>query len=295
MGRPMKSLCFFRNRPRLIRSLFAVAFMGAGAASLAFACGGTTGREDLPAQASPGAVDASVDATLDTDAEEDTGAFDVGITYVDQVLPEINAPPSNDAASGYPWPSCPPFIPVLNGVQVPLGQELDQIPASYDDAGDAEPAPDGSPCATYGWLGSTSIDDCLTSQASGGPGDYIFLPPCNWCAEAGVAVQGAGAGISQYTLCLELYECIAQTGCGTEARGTDCICGDASGPACVTSPAGPCFAQEMAALQYPTSQVQMALTNFENDAPSFLGYCAGALNNLYVTADTIGCYAAGGH
>lgn len=269
--------------------------MGLVVASLALACGGTTGREDLPAQASSNTLDASVDATLGAGAEEDA-EFDVTIVYADQVLPEINAPPPADASSSYPWPSCPPFIPVLNGMQVPLGQELDQIPAAYDSMGDAEAAPDGSPCDTYGWLGSTTIDSCLTSQASGGGGatDYIFLPPCNWCAEAGVAVQGTGAGVSQYTLCLQLYECVAQSGCATEAKGY-CLCGDASGPACVTSPAGPCFAQEMAALQYPASQVQMALTNYNNIAPTFLGYCAGALNNIYQTASELGCFASGGH
>ena len=74
-----------------------------------------------------------------------------------------------------------------------------------EDGGDGEvPAPDGSPCATYGWLGSTAADDCLTSQISGFQHDFPLVPPCNWCSRES-RPRGRGAGCPLHDLCSTLY------------------------------------------------------------------------------------------
>jgi hypothetical protein len=254
-------------------------------------CGGTTGREGLSM-----GDDADGGATLDA-AELDDSNFDVGITYADRVVPDVVAPPDTGGAASYPWPmTCAPFIPVgPNGAEVPLGAEVNQIPAVFDGDGGELPAPDGSACATYGWLGSTTIDNCLTSQASGfGSGDFPFLPACNWCADSGVAAQGPGAGIATYTLCLNLYACAIRTGCGAEESPSACLCGSASASDCIVDAGGPCATEELAALQATPSSVQTALTNYTQIDTEYHGYCGSALNFVFQNARTQACFIDGG-
>lgn len=257
-------------------------------------CGGTTGREGLPDQAAD-AGPAETDATLlDAGAQD---FFDVGITYVDRVLPDVvPTTPIGEAGASYPWPTCPPFIPIgPDGGPIPPGSELDQIPSEYDDSGAVVPAPDGSPCATYPWLGSTAVDSCLTSSASGwGQDDFPLLPPCSWCTDAGTASQGAGAGTSTYTLCLALYTCAMASGCGASQSPSTCLCGDASAAACIMSPQGPCATAELAALQYRSDSVEQALSNYTQIDPSFNGYCGSALNYVFLNAQANACFAASG-
>jgi hypothetical protein len=266
--------------------LGAAAIAGCTAGLLAaFACGGTSGREDLPMM--------GMDATM-----PDTNP----IAYVDRMLPELSVPPSPDGGEGggYPWPSCPPFLPVTCDIGLSFhgcppdaslaeaGQEVDQEPAIYDDAGNRVLAPDSSACTTYPWLGSLPVDKCVTSNCPFGPGTYSFLPPCNWCDEAGIAVAGPGVGLSRLTNCIALYECIARTGCG--ANPTTCLCGDASTTACDAS--GACAPQELAALEpSPTETVSTILSRYSNyavGAPG--GSCAGALNFVYACGQSYGCF-----
>ncbi len=239
------------------------------------------------------------DAGATLDAAELDGLFDVSITYADRALPDVVAPPDTGAGAGYPWPTCAPFIPVgPDGMPVPAGAEVNQIPAVYGDDGGEIPASDGSACATYGWLGNTAVDNCLTSQASGfGTGDFPFLPACNWCADSGVAAQGPGAGISTYTLCLDLYACAMRTGCGSAQNPAECLCGDATASDCIVDAGGPCATEELAALQATPSSVQTALTNYTQFDTEYHGYCGSALNFVFQNARTNGCFSLldGGH
>ena len=269
----------------------AAATCGIGALAV-IRCGGTTGREGLDGS------DASASAALDgasgvsDDASLDPGSFDVTIPYVDRVLPDVSTPADAGAGVGDPWPSCPPFIPIgPDGGPVPPGSELNQIPAAYGDAGAEVPAADGSPCATYGWLGSTAADACLTSSSSGwGQDDFPLLPPCSWCSDAGTASQGPGAGVSAYRLCLNLYTCAMRSGCGAGQDPATCLCGHASASECIVDAGGPCATEEMAALQYRSDSVEQALSNYTQIDPAFLGYCGSALNYVLQNARSGGCF-----
>jgi hypothetical protein len=263
------------------------------------ACGGTTGHEDLPVEQGPGGADATVadggvtaDATVEAGDEGDFGAFDADIMYADQVLPEVNAaPPMTDAGeAGYPWPNCPPFIPVRNGKPTTLAAANSEIPADYAADGAVVAAADGSVCASYGWLGSTSVDQCAVVNGYGTDTDNPLLPPCNWCVDAGVAVQGPQAGRSRYLNCLDLYACMVSTGCGSIA--TTCLCGSQDTVDCESNmnPSGPCATQELASLEEVASQagaVQMAILNYTD-----VTNCAGALNNVFETAAQYSCFPA---
>jgi hypothetical protein len=203
--------------------------VGAGS-SLFLACGGTTGQEGLPKD-DTSAMDATVAPDAFVEPDLDAGLFDVTITYIDRDLPEVAVVAASDAAAMYPWPNCPPFIPVDgNGNPVTLGSDLNQIPSEYTSDGGIEPAPDGSACASYPWLGSLSLDQCVTSEYAGAapPLGFYFLPPCNWAAEAGVATAGPGAGLSRYINCINLYQCMVDSGCGLQPSGS-CICAPDAG------------------------------------------------------------------
>jgi hypothetical protein len=256
------------------------------------ACGGTTGREGLllPDASLPG--DSGV---VDNDADLDSGAFDVVILYADRVLPDVVAPPdaTGDAEARYPWPDCPPFIPVdSDGDPVDPSVSINQIPSVYDDAGQVIAAPDGSACAEYPWLGSTAIDDCLTSSSNA---SYPLLPPCNWCVDAGVAAAGLLQGQPRYGICLDLYACILDSGCAaTGSSATACLCGAELGT-CAVDASGPCASAELAALEYSAVSPDV-LKNFENAAPNaavFLGFCGGNLNSVLQAAVSDGCFPPG--
>jgi hypothetical protein len=254
-----------------------------GAVSAA-SCGGTTGREGL---ASPGLPEAGGD---DTTVDLDSGAFDVSIAYADRALPEAS-PPVEGGEAARPWPQCPPFIEVgPDGGPVPAGQEVDQVPSAFGGDGGVVPAPDGSACAQYGWLGSTAIDECTTSATAGTGIDYVFLPPCNWSIDAGTARQGPRAGAPRYEVCLDLYGCIMKSSCGAIDVKT-CLCG--SGPTTSCDAGGPCGQEELAALEYRAGSIQDALKNYTNLDPSFSGYGGAALNQLFQNATSNGCFDAG--
>jgi hypothetical protein len=232
------------------------------------------------------------DATL---IDFDAGLFDVQITYADRLLPEIVAPPPPAAEAGHPWPTCPPFLPVVNGREVPLGMEIDQIPSEYDDGGAIVAAPDGSPCAAYGWLGDTAIDECLTSMASGiGSSDYVYLPPCNWAIEAGTAQGGMRTGDSRYDICIDLYQCLMSTACGTSGGTygnlTSCLCGANS---VMCDGGGPCGADEMNALEVQSNNLQFATKNYYATGANiagFTGLAGSMLNFMFQEALSAGCF-----
>jgi hypothetical protein len=277
------------NRSILATFLLAAAFAGV-------TCGGTTGHEGL--DPGPGSTLGDAGTSLGEAGSEpdlDAGVFDVTIDYTTRGLPDVVAPPHVGGEAGYPWPTCAPFVPVdQTGNLVPIGTEADQVPGDYVDGGDGGevPAPDGSACATYGWLGSTTTDDCLTSQYNDFQHDFPMLPPCNWCT--GTATTGPGAGIPLRDLCLNLYACAMRTGCGA-MPGPACLCGSANGPQCIQDAGGPCVTEELAVLQAsPTPMaIQTALSSYTSLTPlteNNPGYCGSALNFVFHNASTLGCF-----
>jgi hypothetical protein len=273
--------------------------IAAGVAELS--CGGTTGT---PAGASALGADLGADATtaslleastvVDATTSVDAGTFDVALLYWDGTLPDISAPVTvmgADGGGGYPWPDCPPWIPV-NARLKPMasvisGVTQEQLPAVYSDASDTgvAVAPDGSACASYGWFGSPSIDHCIALAPPVGTNTLVpYFPPCNWCEEAGVVSQGTAEGESRYSTCLALYQCMQQTGCGTNP--ISCLCGDQSDntSACAMnqSPPGPCAAQELASLELlPNGAGLGAIANYTVIPAGSPGYCASVLNAIY--------------
>jgi hypothetical protein len=297
------------RRAACARAVAAGRVFSAAATVLGFACGGTTGHEGLE-----GPSGNSLDSGMDADATVgdgaggdsstlDTGAFDVQIFYAnpDRLLPETNAPPEDaetEAATdggGPPW-DCPPFIGLNRAGQpaAPGAPLYYQIPSEYSDAGVIVPAPDGSVCASYPWLGSTSVDQCSTTKIS--DPTYPQLPPCNWCAEAGAAAAGTYAGTPRYAVCQGLYDCMIRTGCTRNATKSYCLCGDEDPTTCANdpSPPGPCAGWEMGAFEV-SSQVAGGLTaailNYTDTTPGDTYFCAGALNDIMYTA-TSNCLPA---
>jgi hypothetical protein len=261
-------------------SRIVLAALGVGVALAALAhCGGTTGT-DSPLPAMVDGADATVEggSTDSLDAGSDrsvyTNTFDVYIQYADQALPDVQTPTEGGSQSGPGVPDCPPFIyvdgdgkPLPPGTCDPTGQcfsQSDAVPADWTDGGETLAA-EGGACATYPWLGSLGIDECMTPNGIGET--FNLLPPCNWAREAGAATQGSAIGTSRYTLCLNLYECFMRTNCflnpkpagmgtGIFANPFSCLCeqpGENFSAAACLQEEGPCYDQEVAALEAPVS------------------------------------------
>jgi hypothetical protein len=292
---------------RRLRAIAIAMGLGAAGAGAGFACGGTTGREDLPM---PGAdasatLDGGTDVTAADDANLDATTFDVPIVYADRQLPDVG-PPKEAGGDGdvYPWPNCPPWVPVqcegpspippeaCRGTPAPLGSELIQEPAQYDDAGNVlvDDAgivvlfPPDSGCGNYGWLGSVATDECTANNYTPAE-DYPILPPCNWCADAGVAIAGSGAGRPRYDLCLELYQCMMHTQCATRYPA-NCLCG-AGSLVNNCDAGGPCATEEMAALEImpdPEAIQRVIMDCYSSSRHTCAGFCGAALNNLFTGA-----------
>lgn len=224
-----------------------VAVLGAASVLECGACGGSSGREDLPSAGMPATLmDATVADGSDGGAAADattgsvyTGAFDVFIPYADVTLPEASGTSANGADSGGTSagggiPNCPRFIPVkyvqsadggAPSVQVvalgPGAAFDDELPADWTSDGGITFAADGSVCATYPWwLGTSAANGCLTNYQDGIASAFIVpvLPPCSWAIDAGSPTQGSGAvnGKTRYEVCLDLYSCMITTGCYTK-------------------------------------------------------------------------------
>ncbi len=290
-----------------MRLALGAAALGAADTVFGLACGGTTGRDSANLGATTsgaiadGGGDAGVDATVGDGAPQDAdnGAFDVVIVYVDQILPDIGppAPVTDSGGPMWPWPTCPPFLPGNPDGTYNDASVVNQIPAAYDNAGNVIPAPDGSACAAYPWFGTVASDSCLTNAYAGSIPGLALLPPCNWCVEAGVATAGQGAvnNTPLYTLCLQLYACIEDSGCGRLGAGT-CLCGDAS-TTCQMRAAGPCAQEELAALNFDNTPegIHNAQAFYTDTVASTNnpGYCASVLNQVYQAAASNTCWTGG--
>jgi hypothetical protein len=264
----------------------------------ALMCGGTTGREGLPALQSPDATMATPAATATTDDGGDssvyTNTFDVALQYVDQALPEA-APPQDGgsgAEAGAAFPNCPPFLNVDSTGHIldpndpnSLSNAQAELASDYAPDGSIMLALDGSACATYPWLGSVTVDKCVAQGpnpaqlglGSSVPEAFDLLPPCNWAVDSGIAGQGPGAGRDRYDICMDLYRCLMSTRCyvnpmNNSAGLLECLCtvppGDLVPGApptafhtdCLKSAQGPCMNEELAAMELGGT-VQAALMN----------------------------------
>jgi hypothetical protein len=283
-------------------------------------CGGTTGREGLPGVALPGSDATTFADVVEGHASDDaaaqdqttsvyTGEFDVAITYLDRVLPDVQpAREGGTTEAGNGLPDCPPFLGVDGyGNVLPIdridGGVINEVPSDWTGDGGLTLAADGGACATYPWLTSVAADECLEYSNFG----TLFpnaadLPPCNWAVGAGAATQGPQAGRSRYDLCIELYQCFLRTRCflvdpTTTAAG--CFCGvPTADPRCYTNPQGGCVQEEMGVLELPgtaASQAQYVLQHFADTTPGVVGWVGHFLNEIFaqVSSPSSLCFDAG--
>jgi hypothetical protein len=227
------------------------------------ACGGTTGREDLPnsdpalqdatvaSEASAqldGGFDASVaafdatgnvaDATLEGSPGDDSSnlGFDVEILYADAArLPHFEGGPASDATveaeAGPPppwanWPACACDYVNPNNLSLP------PVP---DEAGS---------CPTFVWTNSGACDRCIRVNCDGpqspGAAPFLFPPCCDLSHDGGVATSGPATGVLKFQLCGDLFSCVlahdnavllqSDLYCGRGVTTMDCEHGSASGP-----------------------------------------------------------------
>jgi hypothetical protein len=289
-------------------------FLAADLTLMAFACGGTTGEPPLaPATETDSSEDALLgdvgpgeagpDATVGQDSGTGlyTNPFDVAIVYADRDLPEIAPAPEAGAEAGFPWPSCPPFIAVGPGhaavapgsKQWISGNVLDEVPADWTSDGGSTFAAAGSPCATYGWLGSTAMDECETMQSNTAQEAYVYFPPCNWCP-AGSGAVGAGpyAGNKRDWVCANLYQCMMQSQCFAGQGGVAaCLCGSESASACTADPhpPGPCADWEFSALEVTSAEDALLNYTTSGTVGQSSVTCGSVLNYTIGQAVVDGC------
>jgi hypothetical protein len=227
----------------------------------------------------------------------DEGLFDVIIPYADRVLPDVVVPVDSGEAGGIAWPNCPRDLGIdSNGhFTTDYSNAASIVPAQYDPAGNVVPAPDGSACATFPWLGRLDWTQCVRANIAS---NDQSLPPCNALVDAGNAVQGAGAGRPYYVLCKELADCIVRTACGLTANvSAACLCGQGNASlACKQLGApGPCRDEELAAMEInpnDPSAVDTAMSNYF----ALFGLqfaAAGPLNQLYAFGASSNCFVIG--
>jgi hypothetical protein len=263
------------------------------------ACGGTTGQNGAP----PSQPDAGTDATMtvvpDGGGDDADESLDAEIYYTDRVLPDVGTPGEGGSGgdAGGQWPLCPPDIPAIlvdAGVGIPIYDggsfATYEVPAEYAAAGQVQADP-GSACASQVYLGSSACDECLKELVGGSQGDPWFgaygsavLPPCSDLWEAGAASVGPGAGTSRHDLCQALFNCISTSGCWAQSPGTigACLCKPGDAGACVANGGnGPCYAQELAALEVPPGTSYVSVVMQSTNVNTTVGHAGGGTNVLF--------------
>ena len=299
-----------RRRPRgaaWMTGLATIAGACTGGLVVLASCGGTTGQNGPP----PGATNSGMDATvIDAGARGDDAdeSFDTSIQYTDRALPDVGAPGEGGSGgdAGGELPFCPPDIPAVfedAGIGTPIydgSVATYELPAVFTAGGGTDLAPPGSPCASQVYLGSSACDECVKEQSGGlGPWTGAFgtalLPPCSDLWDAGSASVGPGAGLSRHDLCVALYECILTTGCWLTTPGdlTPCTCNpeDGGGAAhCIANGGdGPCWPQELAALETPAGTSFVDTVMELNNAHSIVGHAGGGTNAMFQSAGSDPC------
>jgi hypothetical protein len=241
------------RRPHL--ALWAGAALASSLGAWFVACGGTTGREDLPATATqPDATagDAATDSLAsDAGPGDDVFDLDAGIQYANDArlmgFGDAGTAITNDAGRGTGWPVCAPDTLVRTD-----GGKVLKVTEVSDDSGS---------CPTYLWTPTfvggvgqklcgthpcQTCDECMRfSQCGSYPtsgfttsGHNSVFPPCSDEREAGTASQGPGAGMPLFDLCAALFDCVSQSSCtgggpsDPNAAVSNCYCGTNVGAAC---------------------------------------------------------------
>jgi hypothetical protein len=219
-----------------------------------FACGGTSGHEDIPTTppASSGGDDATVEPEVDSGSADAT-TVDVTLQYANparlnnvvSLPPAVNPDAGSDAAY-LNWPnycSCD-----------------DPNSGNVDDAG---------MCGTYVWI-NPACDNCIRNIAGCAYGYSGSFPPCCGLAEAGLVGPGSPAmGEGQFVACGNLWDCVMDNANVWVNSGVpeDLFCGDAgascsvvtSGPGAAN---GPCLSEVQSA--YETQDPAAILTSWSN-------------------------------
>jgi hypothetical protein len=263
------------------------------AGASAAACGGTNGREDLPATPSPNAPDSAViDATIASNGGDDAAIADeaidtdAGIQFANPnrlpgsaqgagsgeggtALTGADGGAEAAAPSWASWPTCIPDSLLTHPTR--------EVP---DDSGT---------CPTFNWTptfgadggsdAGETCDQCLRKSVCGIGTPQGIFPPCSDLRTAGTAQQGAGMGEPLFDLCAALFTCVSQSSCtGTDPSGANadihnCYCGTATGAACLVEGGanGVCKTQiEMADQLQPGQDITELLSAFTDLTNSVL-------------------------
>ena len=286
------------------------------------ACGGTTGKEDLPDVGSPYSVDQ--DATVDAEASDasdggfdqgtpDSGldatlgaldgdgdsTFDVTIQYADAArLPDVVAVAESgggmDSAAetgpvGPTWPACGcDYVPT----------DITLCPVTDDAASCAS--------SQFVWTRSARCDQCAryNCEISNEIGNTTPpLPPCCDIPRTGnIATSGPKTGTSRYDLCVDYFSCIVRSCSGgqcTQSSAVSVLCGDAGTTDCEMGKTnGPCANEAFAAFeQNPTdpSAITFMINHFTDvTLAGKVGAAGGEVGGLYACmvqpVTNAGCY-----
>ena len=279
----------------------------AASAILLAACGGTTGREDLPMEstfddaavsANDGDGDAAIDATLgDAGADDGSGAFDVVILYADRVLPDVSPPP--------PAPPDAGADAALTGLQPCTAAGQTDCVACEGNAVGAENS--GGICTpTEAVLVQFDIQQGLANDAGASPGsscysclynsgcidDTQYPDTGHECEDlpAGSFTSGSGTTASLDALCLATLRCVLGTDCAATNGGLDnCYCGPAGGspsqcPANGPATNGACKGPETDGFIAMPNDATNTLKNFaDTTEPS------GMANQIIICAQASSC------
>jgi hypothetical protein len=242
-------LAITRDGAPLSRLALARLALAASAAGLLLRCGGTTGRESIPADPA-GMADATLDDGAEPgDASADAPPFDAGIQYADPArLPhfEAGSDAAADGASASPsamWPPC-----ACDDPKTLLPDDASFSATPYYPAGS---------CSAFVWTNS-ACDNCIRSSGctfnTGTSGDTPVFPFCcdlprDAAAPNAVATAGPQQGVLKFDLCINLWNCVRRTTKSSFALAfNNALCGiGVSAGDCEKNPQGACVAEITAA------------------------------------------------